>query len=125
MKGKRMSNENPRIEWSQISGREVLLFTFSELLTADEAEFAILLWRKEFQSKMDKPVTLVWDCKLMKDYESEAKERWTAALKEMKNQIETIWLISDSTIIRMGASVMGMFTSLKIKPVSSESQITL
>ena len=45
------------------------------------------------------------------------------ALKEMKPQIGKIWLISENTFIRMGGSIMAVFTSLDIKAVSSESEI--
>ena len=61
----------------------------------------------------------------MKGYESAARAKWTDALKEMKPQIGTIWLISDSALIRMGASVMSMLSSINIKAISSESEIVI
>ncbi len=61
----------------------------------------------------------------MRGYETGARTKWTEALNEMKSQIGKIWLISDSAFIRMGASVMAMFTSLEINPVSSESEIDM
>ena len=96
---------------------------FGEKLTANEARVAIEEWREAFASKIGQSVILIWDCRKMKGYESEARTIWTGALKEMKSQIATIWLISDSTIIKMGASVMGMLCSIKIKAVSSENDI--
>ena len=60
----------------------------------------------------------------MKCYESGARKKWTNALFEMKPQIGTIWLISDSALIRMGATVMGMATSLNIRTVGCESDLT-
>ena len=120
-----MNNENPRIEWSQISGKECLRFIFGERLTVKEAEVAISEWRKAFQSRIDKSIILIWDCNKMKEYDSDARVKWTEALKEMKSQIDSIWLISESQIIRMGASVMGFFTSLEIKAISSEAEIAV
>ena len=120
-----MNNENPRIEWSQKSGNECLKFVFGEQLTLKEAEVAIVEWRKAFQSKMDKSIIIIWDCRKMKGYDGEAKTKWTDALKDMKAQIASIWLISDSAIIRLAASVMGLVSSLNIKAISSESEIVM
>ena len=116
---------NPQIEWCQKSGQECLRFCFGERLTEKEADIAITVWKDAFQSKRDKSVTLIWDCKNMKGYETGARDKWTKALKEMKGQIASIWLISDSAIIRMGASVMGLLSALKIRPISSESDIAI
>jgi hypothetical protein len=66
---------------------------------------------------------LIWDCRKMRAYDSAARTKWTEALNEMKSQISTIWLISESPIIRMGASVIGLLISLKIKAIASESQM--
>ena len=118
-------NKNPRIEWSQKSGRQCLKFTFEGILTSKDAAVAISEWKEMFQSKTGKSIILIWDCRKMKSYESGARVIWTNALKEMKSQIDKIWLISDSSLIRMGASVMGLVTSLDIKAISSESDIVI
>jgi hypothetical protein len=116
---------NPRIEWSEKSGKRCLRFTFGESLTEREAEFAIMEWKRAFQSTEDESIVLIWDCTEMKEYDKEARVKWTGALDEMKSQIDTIWLISSSSIIRMGATIMSMFSSLKLKAVSSESKIEI
>jgi len=120
-----MKNENPRIEWYEKSGKQCLKFTFAEMLTTQEAEAAIVEWRKAFQSKMDTSIILIWDCRKMKGYDSDARAQWTDALKEMKSQIDTIWLISASSYIKIGASVMGFFSSMDIKPIGCESEIVV
>ena len=118
-------NKNPRIEWSEKSGRQCLKFTFEGRLTSKDAEVAIAEWKKMFQSKAEESIILIWDCKKMKDYDTEARLIWSNALKEMKSQIDKIWLISDSSLIRMGASVIGLLTSLNIKAISSESELVI
>lgn len=120
-----MKSENPRIVWSEKSGKQCLRFTFKRRLTAKEADVAIAEWREMFQSKAEQSIILIWDCKKMKGYDSAARVKWTEALEEMRSQIDTIWLITSSTVIRMGASVMGMFISLNIKAVRSESEIVI
>ena len=78
-----------------------------------------------FQVKKNESVVLIWDCRRMKGYDSEARVEWQSALKEMKAQIDIIWLITDSNIIKMGAIVMGLFCSLKIKVIRSENEIVI
>ena len=118
-----MTNKNPQIEWTKISGKHCLKFIFGEKLTAQEAEVAIAEWRKAFQSRMDESIILIWDCSKMIDYDNDARAQWIDAIKEMKSQIDTIWLISTSAFIRTGASVMSFFVNMQIKPVSCESEI--
>ena len=118
-----MTNKNPQIEWTKISGKQCLKFIFGEKLTAQEAEVAIAEWRKAFQSRMDGAIILIWDCRKMTDYDNDARAQWIDAIKEMKSQIDTIWLISASGFIRTGASIMSFFVNMQIKPVSCESEI--
>ena len=120
-----MSDEKPKIEWLKKSEKQCLRFIFDETLTVPAAEAAIAEWKEAFRSVTEQSITLIWDCRKMKNYDGAAKDKWTSALKEMKTRIETIWIISDSAIIRMGASMMGLLTSLKIKAISSESEIVM
>jgi hypothetical protein len=122
---RKMKSENPKIEWYEKSGKQCLKFIFGEKLTEKEAEIAIAEWGEAFQSKKDQKIILIWDCRKMKGYETGARTKWTDALKNMKSQIATIWLISDSAFIRIGASVMAMFSSLNINAISSESEIAI
>ena len=123
MKEKNMKSVNPRIEWCLKSGKQCLRFTFGEWLSVQDGQMAIQEWREAFQVEGDRAIVLIWDCRKMKGYDSVARKKWTEALKEMKSQIEVIWLITDSTIIKMGASVMGMLSSLEIKAIRSESEV--
>ena len=120
-----MKSVNPKIEWSKKSQKDCLRFTFGEKLTGKEAEIAIEEWREAFQSKSDKSIILIWDCRKMKGYDSNARVKWTVALKEMKRQIDTIWLITDSHLVKIGAAVMGVLSSINIKIVNSESEMII
>jgi len=119
-----MDTENPRIEWQTKSGKSCLKFTFQDKLTEDMAGAAIKKWQEAFQSKPGEKFILVWDCLKMAGYDNGSRTQWQIALKEMKDQIDTVWLITKSNVIRMGASVMSLFSSLEIKTVTSESEIT-
>ncbi|KPK02013.1 MAG: hypothetical protein AMK71_03780 [Nitrospira bacterium SG8_35_4] len=118
-----MEPENPKIEWLMKSGKNYLKFTFKGSLSKEMASVAIKKWRDAFHLKAEEKITLVWDCLEMEGYDTESRKSWQNALKEMKDQIETIWLITTSNVIKMGASIMGAFSTLKIRTVSTESEI--
>jgi len=115
--------ENPKIEWVNKSGKQYLKFTFTGKFTMDDAVPALDRWRQMFAEKNGQKISLIWDCLQMDDYEHEARTLWQNGCKEMKEQIEIIWVITNSLLIRMGASVISVFTSLKLKVVGSEGEI--
>jgi hypothetical protein len=120
-----MNSDNPMIEWCKKTERNCLKFIFKEILTEQDATAAIAQWRQSFQTAKEKSIVLIWDCRKMKGYDSAARVKWTEALRQLKSRIETIWLISESPIVRMGASVIGLALSVKIKAIKSETDIAV
>lgn len=117
--------DNPTIEWIKKSGKDCLKFTFTGKFSDQDAVAATEKWRQIFASKKQQKVILIWDCLDMHDYDQQARTLWQVACKEMKDQIDIIWVLTNSILIRMGASVISVFTSLKIKVVSSEKDIII
>ena len=113
------------IEWVTKSNKQWLKFTFKGALTIKDVEAAIVEWKEAFRSVGDGSINLIWDCRDMHGYDSAARIKWTDALKEMKPRIDKIWLVSGSSLIRMGASVIGLLTSINIKAVESEDKIII
>lgn len=122
-----MSTEkaNPEIKWKKTRGNDCLCFTFNGTLTKDDAEVATEEWRELFESRKNEKILLVWQCLEMKGYEPMARKVWQDATKEFKNQIDEIWLISNSIIIQAGAKIMSLFTSYDIRVAKSEEEISL
>ena len=120
-----MNSKNPKIEWQKKENVDCLRFTFKGELTEKDAEVAVKEWRETFQSKPDTPIVVIWDCLKLNGYESGARNKWTEAIKEMKPQIARIWLITESNLIKMGASVIRLATSLNIKVIKSENEIII
>ena len=120
-----MITENPKVECCQKSGRNCLKFTFSGVLEEYNAKAAITKWKHEFRSKPDEKFTLIWECLDMKGYDSPSRIAWQNAMKELKPQIDTIWLIATLKLIKVGAQIMSVFTSINVKVVESEEQIVL
>ncbi len=117
------SPKSPQIEWCQIDDRECLKFVFGGTFMENEAIDAIIRWKELFSTKKGEKVILVWQCQKMKSYEPMARILWQKAIKELKDQIDTIWLVADSTVIRAGAKIMALFTTFDLKVVNSEEKI--
>ena len=114
--------ENPIIEDKILANTDVLYFTFSGKLSESDARNAEQSWRK-FLSEQSTKYCHVWNCTEMTGYEPMARIIWQKAMKELKGEIDEIWLISDSTLIVAGAKIMSLFTSFDIHAVQSESEI--
>ena len=111
------------LEWVTIKSKKYLKFKFNGFLDEQEALDGIGQWKKEFDENSNSKISLVWDCSSMKGYSHEARSHWQRATKELKSQIEKIWLISDSILIRTGAEIISVFARIKIKAVKSEDKI--
>lgn len=46
-----------------------------------------------------------------------------AALKELTHTIDSVWLVTENPIIRMGAAVMAMFVKFRMHVVAREEDI--
>lgn len=117
--------DNPKIEWIQRSGKSCLKFTFQGSFGTQDAQTAIVKWREMLASKPGERVVHIWDCLAMKDYEQQARTMWSETCKDLKDQIDIIWVVTGSLLIKMGATVISVFTSMNIKVVSSENDIRL
>ena len=116
-------NNNPKIEWCSVKNNNCLKFTFNGLLTKDDALNATNEWREIFSSNNITHVNIVWHCINMTGYEPIARSVWQKTLKELKDKIACIWLITESRIIKTGAMLISAFTSYDIKVVDSEDKI--
>lgn len=118
-------SNNPKIEWCPIKGKECLKFTFLGTLTESEALDAIAKWKEMFSTKKEEKTVIIWQCLEMESYEPMARILWQGAIKELKNQIDKVWLVSDSIVIQAGAKIMAFFTTLDLRVVNSEEKIIL
>jgi len=112
-----------KMEWFEKLGMQYGRFHFVQKLTKKAAENAINEWKIKFTEQSTKKITMIWDCTELTDYEPMARIFWQKTLKETQNQIECVWLISDSKIIRAGASIMSLFVNFNMKVMSSEKDV--
>jgi hypothetical protein len=118
-----MEGANPVIEWCKPSDKLCLKFVFRGHLTTEEAKLAVDKWRQAFLEKNGAQIILVWDCLDMAGYSRKARSVWTHAMLDLKPQIAAIWLISNSSLVKMGASVMALLSGLHVHIVKSEGEL--
>ena len=106
-----------------IENEECLKFTFNGSFNENDALEGIDDWKDIFASAQGERAVIIWDCLKMTGYESKARKAWQRAIKDLKNQIECVWLITDSKLIKTGAKLMNAFTSFKLNVVKSTENI--
>jgi len=114
---------NPEVELVDFRGDSCLKFTFRGHLTSEDAELGVKEWRDFFNSTGGEKVVVIWDSTQMTGFDNKARIIWQHAIKEMKSQIECVWLITDSKVIKAGAKLMSLFTSFCLKVVDSSDKI--
>lgn len=118
-----MSTDRVAVKWERRGSGQALEFEFPEELTLAAAEEALRTWRKELEAAGQERVTVVWDCRRMKGYDSQARKVWQDALQELKSRIGTVWMVSGSSFVRLGAMLMGKALSIEIRSVDSPQAI--
>ena len=114
-----------KIDLYLLKEEECLKFTFKDKFKGDDAESAVEEWKDLFASLNGEKTLLIWDCMEMTGYETKARIAWQQAMKDLKDQIDCVWLITNSKIIKAGAKLMSAFTKFTIKVVGSENEIIL
>ena len=114
-----------KIDLYLLKDEECLKFTFKDKFKEEDAVTAVEEWRDLFASLKGEKILLIWDCLEMRGFETKARIAWQQAMKELKDQIDCVWLITNSKIIKAGAKVMSAFTKFTINVVKSENKIIL
>ena len=108
-----------------VENEECLKFTFNGNFKGQDAIEGIEVWKELFASAQGESAVIIWDCLEMTGFETKARKAWQRAIHDLKSQIECVWLITDSKIIRAGAKLMNTFTSFKLNVVKSTENIII
>jgi hypothetical protein len=103
--------------------KKYIKFVFSGRLEPNDADTAIIEWKEIFSKDTNTRYIVIWDCVRMQGYDHEARKKWQTALSELEKQIDFIWIITHSTMFKMGAQVMALLTNINLKVVETEDQI--
>ena len=111
-----------RVRIDSIAGKSCLTHVFKGHLTKAEAQEHLRQQRLRMKS-LGRPVIFVWDCREMSSYESAARLLWQAELSALRGEIREAWVVSGSQLIRMGASMLGMFGHFPIHTCSTMEDV--
>ena len=108
------------IKWTNEA--EFLEFTFPAYLGQAMAEEAISQWDARF-AELHEPVSLVWDCSELIDYDPLARRAWQEALRRHQPKVNDIWLVSASWSVRLGVRLISLLKGMPVKTVSTRQAI--
>ena len=112
------------VRWERFGEHRCLVVAFTGRLEVDEARTKMASIRAALVG-VQEPVAMVWDAAGMTGYDGEARKFWQEGLEELRPRIRAIHLISESKLIRMGASVVGMFLGLEITSWPSREAVRI
>ncbi len=101
-----------------------LRFMFTDVLKKSDAQEACQEWKDTFRQMNGENFHLIFNAISMKDYEPMARMIWQKTIGELKPQIASIWVVTNSKLIATGAKLMGLFTSFNIQVVNNEDKIS-
>ncbi|MDN4165552.1 hypothetical protein QWY31_08570 [Cytophagales bacterium LB-30] len=116
---------NGSLELTEIQNRVAIVFHFEGLLTQQKAQEYVKQWHKIFLSHNKEKIIIVFNASQMSDYQPMARVVFQTAIKELKTQIDSIWVISNSKVIKAGAALMSIFSSFQIATVGSLDDIKM
>lgn len=110
------------IEWATCKGVRCLQFTFQSVLTHEAAIAAAGRWRDEFKNQQ-LAVPVIFNCLKMTDYHPMARSCWQKVITEQRSVIQSIWVVTNSKVIRAGAAILSLFTRFDLHTVDTEEKI--
>ncbi len=112
------------IEKGIYNSSQFIYFTFKGNFNREASRVAIEAWVKEFETNQRGTYQMVWDCMEMKDFDIRAKNDWMEALAANSIRVDTIFIVSDSILIRGAARLMAKFSKLNIQVCKSYEELT-
>ncbi len=109
-------------------GKDCLYFEFKGVFDDKLAEKVLPQAEKILQSELtnnanDKTLCIVCSCREMQDYDPIARIKFQKFLKNYEKNIKTMWIITNSKIIKYGGLLMNMVLPFPVKVVESEEEI--
>jgi hypothetical protein len=119
------TNNFEKIERINLNNKECLRFNFNGLLNQKEAVSTCNEWVAISSLDKSKKFVIIFNATKMVDYEPMTRAHFQNTMKELKGQIDQIWVISNSSLVRGGAAIMGMLTSFTVRAVDSEEHMVI
>lgn len=113
------------IKPTKINNKICLQFDFPDYLDQETANAAIEIWKLEMKrlSATGVKVNLIFNCDCMTGFDTEARRKWQAELKEQKKNIADVWVVCSNLFILGAAKTMGILSGYTIKVTRSMTEI--
>lgn len=107
-----------------LNGKTYLQFDFPDHLSEKMADAAIQLWKIEKTRAINNgKADLIFNCIEMVGFDTEARRKWQATLKELKSETGEIWVVSESIFILGAAKTMGILAGYQVKVTRSLKEV--
>ncbi len=116
---------NGNLELTQIQSKTAIIFHFEGILTQQKAHEFIKQWQIIFLGNESNKMVVIFDAINMSDYQPMARTLFQKSINELKSQIDSIWVISNSKIVKAGAAIMSIFSSFPITTIASLDDIKM
>lgn len=117
-----MDAHSGTVGWEDIHGIRCIVCRFPDHLDGATAE--------QMAARMSTLLTgggmrppMVWDARLMKSYDREAREAWQHALVRLKHHLGEIHLVTESPVVRLGATAISLVTGYEIRSCARWEQV--
>lgn len=113
-----------QIEEITLKSKNYLRITFHGHLTHEMSIQIAREWSRYMELHRPRRFNIIFHAQYMTDYDPMARIHWQDQISRLKMQINSLWIVTDSIILKGGAKLMGLFTSFPIAVVESEDEIT-
>lgn len=105
--------------------KDFLQFDFEGDLKETIALDSIQQWKDEMSKLLPgQKINLIFNCRKMSGFETEARKHWQETMKLFKGQISDVWVVSENIFIRTAAKTMGLLTGFNMKACNSVSEVS-
>jgi hypothetical protein len=111
------------IEICDFFDKDCLKFVFIGNFTEIIAKQTCEEWKMILGDVKNGKIDMIWECTEMTGYDTQARIIWQQLLKEYKSKIGTIWVITNSTLIKAGLKLLSTFTSYHFKVLKTIDEI--
>ena len=112
------------VQWQTIEGQPCLFVDFEGHLDREGAQERLEAIDAALAER-EGPIVMIWEASEMSGYDKDARTLWQEHLVRTKPRLKAIHLVTNSFVIRMGASVVSMFMRYPIRTWASMDAVRL
>ncbi|MCS6823770.1 MAG: hypothetical protein NZ529_05700 [Cytophagaceae bacterium] len=112
-----------KIYMQNIYEHKCLRIVFKDHFTEPQAKEYIQTINNKIKEALPDKLCMIWDCSTMSGYDSAARVAWQQFMKENKEYLGDIWIISKNKILTTIAKAMALLTNYKLHTASDDADL--